>query len=91
MTAVEFDPQPWDAYEALERTGSPELLDAVDDALDRLEDDPGGKLSRRRSFGDGRWGITVRGRGDDLLIIWEHDQDREDLVHVRYLGDDPFA
>jgi hypothetical protein len=66
VTAVEFDPQPWDAYEALERIETPELLDAIDDALDRLEDDPGSKLCRARSFGDGRWGITVRSRADDL-------------------------
>jgi hypothetical protein len=91
VTAVEFDLQPWDAYEALERAGSPQLLDAIDDALDRLEDDPGSKLCRERSFGDVRWGITVRSRTDDLLIIWERDRDREDLIHVRYLGDDPFA
>lgn len=91
MTAVEFDSQPWDAYEALERGGNSELLDAIDDAIDRLEDDPGSKLCRQRSFGDGRWGITIRSRADELLIIWEHDRDREDLVHVRYLGADPFA
>lgn len=91
MTAVEFDPQPWDTYGALEHAGKSDLLEAVDDALDRLEADPGSRDCRRRSFGEGRWGITVRDRSDDLLIIWERDQDREDLVHVRYLGEDPFA
>ena len=36
-------------------------------------------------------GITVRDRSDDWLTVWEHDRDREDLVHVRYLGADPCA
>lgn len=91
MTTVEFDAQPWEAYQTLERTGASDLLDAIDEALDRLEDDPGGKVCRQRSFRDGRWGITIRSRSDDWLIVWERDQGREDLIHVRYLGDDPFA
>lgn len=48
-------------------------------------------VCRQRSFGDGRWGMTVRDRSDDWLIVWEHGRDREDLVHVRYPGADPFA
>ena len=35
--------------------------------------------------------MMVRSRSDDRLIIWERDQDRDDLIHVRYLGGDPFA
>jgi hypothetical protein len=91
VTTAEFDPQPWDAYETLERAGSQDLLNAIDDALDQLEEDPGDKRCRQRSFGGSLWGVTVRDRSEDWLIIWEHDQDREDLVHIRYLGADPFA
>lgn len=91
MTEVKFDSQPDDAYEVLERAGSTDLLDAIDDAVDWLEEDPGDKRCRQRSFGDGLWGISVRDRSDDWLIVWERDQAREDLVYVRYLGPDPFA
>jgi|HubBroStandDraft_4_1064222.scaffolds.fasta_scaffold17661_3 hypothetical protein len=88
MASIEFDEQPALAYELLEKTGDLTLLDAIDAALDILEDDPGGAEARRRSFGDGRWGIPVRTRTDDWLVIWEHDGD---VPVVRYLGADPFA
>ena len=38
----------------------------------------------RRSFGDGLWGIPVRDRSDDWLVIWEHDSEDSDLIVVRY-------
>ena len=37
----------------------------------------------------GLWGIPVRDRADDWLIIWEHDG--TEIIRVRYLGADPFA
>ncbi|MBO0831901.1 MAG: hypothetical protein J2P28_04270 [Actinobacteria bacterium] len=64
------------------------MLDAIDDALDVLEADPGSAQARRRSFGEGRWGIPVRGKADDWLVIWEMDGV---VLVVRYLGEDPFA
>jgi hypothetical protein len=88
MPAIEFDEQPRYAYEQLESINDLALLDAIDDALDLLEADPGSAQSRRRSFGDGRWGIPVRGKTNDWLVIWEMDGD---VPVVRYLGDDPFA
>ena len=91
MAAVEFDPQPLQAYAALEKAGSAQLLDAIDDAIDALEADPGSAAVRRRSFSDGLWGIPVRDRTDDWLIIWERDPAADNLVVVRYLGTDPFA
>jgi hypothetical protein len=91
MTAVEFDPQPLHAYAALEKAGAAQLLDAIDDAIDALEDDPGSAAVRRRSFGSGLWGILVRDRTDDWLIIWERDPAASDLIVIRYLGADPFA
>ena len=91
MARVEFDPQPLQAYANLEKAGAESLLDAVDDAIDALETDPGNAAVRRRSFGDGLWGITVRDRSEDWLIIWERDPAAEDLVVIRCLGADPFA
>jgi hypothetical protein len=91
MARAEFDAQPSQAYAALEKAGDISLLDAIDDALDILEADPGSAQARQRSFGGGRWGIPVRDRSDDWLIIWERETEAEDLVIVRYLGDDPFA
>jgi hypothetical protein len=91
MATAQFDPQPLQAYAALEKAGSDQLLDAIDDAIDALEADPGSATVRRRSFGDGLWGIPVRDRTDDWLIIWERDPAAEGLVVIRYLGTDPFA
>ena len=91
MATVEFDPQPLQAYANLEKASAETLLDTIDDAIDTLETDPGNAVVRRRSFGDGLWGIPVRDRSEDWLIIWERDPTAEDLIVVRYLGADPFA
>ncbi len=91
MAAAEFDPQPLQAYASLDKAGAAALLDAVDDAIDALEADPGAAAVRRRSFGDGLWGIPVRDRTEDWLIIWEYDPDADHVIVIRYLGADPFA
>jgi len=89
MADVRLSPQAIEAYAQLEKAGATPLPDAVDDALDILEADPGDSRGRRRSFTGGLWGIPVRDRDDDWLIIWE--QDDAGIVRVRYLGADPFA
>jgi hypothetical protein len=89
MAEVKLSPQAIQAYAQLEKSGAEQLLDAIDDALDILEADPGDSRARRRSFTGGLWGITVRDRTDDWLIIWEHDD--QGIIRVRYLGADPFA
>jgi hypothetical protein len=71
--------------------GSGQLLDAIDDAIDALEADPGSAAVRRRSFGSGLWGIPVRDRTDGWLIIRERDPTASDLIVIRYVGTDPFA
>ena len=91
MARVEFDEQPRAAYAQLEKGSASAMLDAIDDAVDLLESDPADASARRRSFGDGLWGIPVMDRSDDWLIIWEHDDEDSDLIVVRYLGADPFA
>lgn len=91
MTEVKLGPHAQQAYAQLERAGALRLLDAIDDALDILEADPGDKQARRRSFGDGRWGIPARDADDDWLIIWFMDAEDTDIAHVPYIGPDPFA
>ncbi|MCI0688818.1 MAG: hypothetical protein L0Y54_16525 [Sporichthyaceae bacterium] len=91
MASIAFDPQPHEAYAALEKGVGERLLDAIAAALDRLEADPGDAAVRRRSFRDGLWGIPVRDRTEDGLIIWEYYTHEQDMVVVHYLGPDPFA
>lgn len=91
MASLKLTPEAGRAYDALDAASRAALLDAVDDALDLLEADPGDKRCRERAFGDGLWGITVRDRTDDWLVVWEHDSEQDDLIRVRYLGPDPFA
>jgi hypothetical protein len=91
MAGVEFDPQPLQAYASLDNSGAAALLDAVDNAIDALEADSGAAAVRRRSFGDGPWGIPVRDRTEDWLIIREYDPDADIVIVIRYLGADPFA
>ena len=85
---LRFEPHAAVAYEQLQRPGEARLLDTLNDALDTLETNPGDRRCRVRSFGGGLWGIPVRGRNDDWLVIWE--QDQEGTV-VHYIGPDPFA
>ena len=62
MATVEFDPQPLQAYTNLEKAGAEKLLDAIDDAIDALETDPGNAVVRRR------WKRGAKGtRTPDLL------------------------
>jgi hypothetical protein len=89
MPEVRLSPQAIQGYGQLEKAGAAQLLDAIDDALDIIEADPGDARGRRRSFTGGVWGIPVRDRTDDWLILWE--QDEEGVVRVLFLGQDPFA
>ncbi|MFC0865391.1 hypothetical protein ACFHYQ_24155 [Sphaerimonospora cavernae] len=92
MVEIAFDPQPHEAYNSLEKSATgAHLLDAIDEALDLLEADPGDSRVRRRSFKDGLWGIPLRDRTEDWLIIWECDTSEPDVIVIRYLGADPFA
>lgn len=90
MPEARLSPVASQAYQALEKAGAMQMLDAIDDALDALEADPSSAACRKRSFGGGLWGIPVRDRTDDWLIVWEHDPEGADVIRVRYLGTDPF-
>jgi hypothetical protein len=85
---VELDPGPEAELDRLERAKQWDLLDAIDDAITALAASPGAPESRKRSFAGAGFGITVRTRDDDWLIIWEHDQE---VIVIRYIGADPFA
>ena len=91
MAEVRFSPAARLAYNGLEKAAALQMLDAIDDAVDLLEADPSSAACRKRSFGGGLWGIPVRDRHDDWLIVWEHDPAENDVVRVRYIGADPFA
>lgn len=104
---VELDPGPGAALDGLEKARLWDLLGAIEDAIEALGDDPGSRESRRRAFAGGTFGIPVRDRDEDWLIVWElepraekeleakaEDEDEaaaEDVVVVRYIGPDPFA
>jgi hypothetical protein len=85
---LELDPGPEAELDRLEKTGREDLLERIEDAIDALAGDPGSKSSRKRAFRGGTFGITVRDRDDDWLIVWEYDAD---VIVVRYIGPDPFA
>jgi hypothetical protein len=88
---VELDPGPEAALDRLEKAGRTDLLGRIEDVIDALSEDPGSRGSRRRGFRGGTFGITVRDRDDDWLIIWEPDPAKDEVVVVRYIGPDPFA
>ena len=67
------------------------MLDAIDAALDILEDNPGDTRARKRAFTSGVFGMTIRDRTDNWVLLWELDDHNSDIVRVRYLGPDPFA
>jgi hypothetical protein len=71
VARVELDERPLAAYAQLEKASANVMLDAIDDAVDLLESGSASAAARRRSFGDGLWGIPVKDRSDDWLIIWE--------------------
>jgi hypothetical protein len=104
---VELDPGPDAELDRLEKARRWDLLGTIEDAIEALGDDPGSRESRKRAFAGGTFGIPVRYRDEDWLIIWEpetraeeeleaeaQDEDEavaEDVVVVRYIGLDPFA
>jgi prevent-host-death family protein len=84
-TSRETYTRPW------RRPGQSSCSTQIDDAVDLLESDPGSAAARHKSYTAGVWGIPVRTRTDDWLVIWEHDHDDPGIVVVRFIGQDPFA
>lgn len=68
------------------------LLDRIDEALDILECAPDDARVRQHRFAKiGAWGMVVRDRYDDWLIIWEPSPTRPFDVNVNYLGRSPLG
>ncbi len=77
----EYDDDPVRALQALDEDGPPDLADAVNDALDRLEADPEAASSRNRRWRtlEGPvWMVPVRSR-HRWMILWSERV-------VRYIG-----
>jgi hypothetical protein len=93
VATLHFSPAAERAYRLLDADPTAgELLDRVDRMLDLLEADPGDVRVRQRRFAKiGAWGIVVRDRHADLLIIWEPSPTRPLDVNVDYIGTDPFS
>ena len=63
-----------------------QLYQRVNDVLDAIEDNPGGREARQRRYASPPvWGVPVHGSGEDWLILWS-ETDAGPLVH--FLGED---
>jgi hypothetical protein len=80
---VELDPGPVTALDGLEKARLWDLLGAIEDAIEALGDDPGSRDSRKRAFAGGTFGIPVRDRDEDWLIVWEPEQRAEKSLKPR--------
>jgi hypothetical protein len=87
--ALEFDPDPLRALEALDLL-NPRMADRVNDWLDKLEADHTQAIVRRHRFHrPALWLIVVPAAdGDDYAILWDLDGD---TVVIRYLGPHTFG
>lgn len=87
MSRVVFQPDAREAYLALRKDPTREsLLEAVRHTIDLLGSDPG-----ERRFTTGLWGVRIRDRTEDWIVLWEEHTDDKELVVVRYLGPDSFT
>lgn len=93
MATLHFSPAAERAYRQLDADPTAcGLLDRIDRILDLLEADPGDARVRQRHFAKiGAWGVAVRYRHVDLLIIWEMSPTHPLDVNVNYIGSDPFS
>lgn len=64
------------------------LLAQVNAVLDQLGADPTVAAVRRRRYDNGLWGVVVRSRSDERLILWEDHPTLEGDVVIQYLGPD---
>ncbi|MBV9383125.1 MAG: hypothetical protein JOY82_18615 [Streptosporangiaceae bacterium] len=87
MSGLEFEATAAEAYERIADAG---VLDTIDAVLDGLEKDPGQDWLRRHRWSDPPlWGVTVRGRTEDYLVLWApENRDGETIVVVYYVGPD---
>jgi hypothetical protein len=89
MARLVWNPEALLGYGEVRRVGGA-LHDRVDEALDRLEDDPGQAALRSQAFRDrsGRplWAIAIRTYTEDVLLLWQQHPTEADGVLIAYLG-----
>lgn len=84
-----FEPASDAAMTRLEQDPTREqLLVRVDAALKALEANPGDARCRRQSYPSEMWGMTVRTRMDDWLIVWRYGP-AENEVTIISIGQRP--
>lgn len=82
---LKFEPAAADAYEGI---ADDEVLDKLDTVLDELEKDPGQAWLRQHRWSDPPlWGVTIRTRHQDVLVLWSVGTvDDEPIVVIQYVG-----
>ena len=82
---LKFEPAAADSYRDVV---DEDLLDGLDAVFDELEKDPGQAWLRRHRWSDPPlWGLTVRGRREESLVLWSVETfDGEQTVVVHYVG-----
>lgn len=96
MAQLEWEPSAAAAYGAIAQAGG-RMHQRLDEALDRLEDDPQAAEVRQRMYrsadGEPLWAITVRTFDAELLLLWQEYKQRPGDVLIAYPGpnivDDP--
>jgi hypothetical protein len=84
---LEFEATAAAAYEGI---ADEAVLEKIDVVLDGLEKDPGQAHLRMHRWSDPPlWGVTVRGRDDDWLVMWGVEPGGDTGVAVvHYIGHD---
>jgi hypothetical protein len=87
--AIRYDPPAAAAVtDLLDDANRRPLAERVVSALHGLSADPGGERFRRRAYAPAvDWGLLVRSRDDEVLILWDWDAE-EEVARVRYVGPD---
>jgi hypothetical protein len=82
---LRFEPAAADSYQDVV---DEELLDGLDAVFDELEKNPGQASLRRHRWSDPPvWGVAIRSRREELLVLWSMETfDGEQTVVVRYIG-----
>jgi hypothetical protein len=82
---LKFEPAAADSYRDVVDEG---LLDGLDAVFDELEKDPAQARLRRHRWSDPPlWGVTVRGRRAESLVLWSMETfDGQQTVVVHYIG-----
>jgi hypothetical protein len=78
---VELDPIPAEKLDSLHNT-MPKVADAIEEALDWIEENPVNPRATRRRFTNGTWAIVRSVAGGEWLILCEEDPPGTPVVRV---------